>query len=172
VIATNLVNEFNNLASLVTPTANPVLAVSTGNVITLTDQDADTGGYDLTVGASGGVNGSGASNLLIGDNDDLATADIITDFNQNGDDVLDLNLVDGVGGTTGNYAYDTGSDTYVDAYTAANDAMDGSTITTSLRSKPLKMRRTWSKVCSKPVTRLVCSSSTPMPTEMPMVCSS
>lgn len=90
---------------------------------------ADEGGFDVTnFSASGSFEGSGASDILAGTDDDLAKADIITDFNQYGDDVIDLNLVDGVGGASGNYQYDEEMADYATAYSTANTVLDGDII--------------------------------------------
>ena len=90
----------------------------------------DEGGFDITTfSASGAFSGSGASQILVGDDSDLASADIITDFNQDGNDVISLGLAAGAGGVSGNFDFDAVQySTYSDAFDAANAALGSNVI--------------------------------------------
>ncbi|MFZ2634629.1 MAG: hypothetical protein WAZ60_03395 [Desulfosalsimonadaceae bacterium] len=127
-LAAALILEFNNVAAL-DATRVQAAAGANPNEITLTDQFADDGGFDLSVSASSGVTGSGASILLTGAASDLDTADIITDFTA-ADDSISFGLAAGTGGASGNYdeAVETAGDAYVDIYNDAVNAMNGTNV--------------------------------------------
>lgn len=97
-VAVNLANSINahiNNGGEITATADNTSGFWG---ITIQDNDADNGGFDLTFGTQGVYNGSGASDI---GGTDLAFADIITDFTT-GEDKIDLG--DMPAGTGTNYS--------------------------------------------------------------------
>ena len=127
---------FNSVAATVNPVNGvtvvgfvPAVTGVSGAVLTLQDQYGDNGGYTMSVSASGGVSGTGASQLLTGTLADLATADIVTDF-ATGTDDISFGLVAGTGGVSGNFdsAAEVALDTYVDVFNDAVAAMSGTNV--------------------------------------------
>ena len=127
---------FNSVAATVNPVNGvtvvgfvPAVPGVSGAVLTLQDQYGDNGGYTMSVSASGGVSGTGASQLLTGTLADLATADIVTDF-ATGTDDISFGLVAGTGGVSGNFdsAAEVALDTYVDVFNDAVAAMSGTNV--------------------------------------------
>jgi len=90
---------------------------------------ADEGGFEITnFTASGAFEGSGASGDPDPVGDGLESADLITDFDQEGNDVIDLNLVAGAGGVSGNYDFATEQVDYATAYGLANATLGGDVV--------------------------------------------
>ncbi|MFZ2871102.1 beta strand repeat-containing protein, partial [Zavarzinia sp.] len=136
-IALALGTSFNTVAGSVNPVNGVVAVVLTpavpgvsGAVLTLLDGVSDNGGFTLAASSSGGISGTGASQLLTGTLADLATADIITDFSTVEDDTISFGLAAGTGGVSGNFdsSAEVALDTYVDVYNDALAAMSGTNV--------------------------------------------
>jgi uncharacterized protein DUF4214 len=122
-VAEGLINDvltgFNTLA----PGAS-VNATRVGTVITLTDENDDNGGFEVTLSAGQAVlGGSGASSILTGGEATLAVADadVISDFVDD-DDTITFGLA---AGTNDNYDEAAYEATFVAAQAAANVAFAG-----------------------------------------------
>jgi len=101
------------------PDPQQIIALAGGTVVTFTDNAPDNGGFNLTSTEKGSLIGTGASafqNLM-----DLDNADVITDF-VSGTDKISFGLV---AGELANYKAAAGVDTFAEAHTAADDAMNG-----------------------------------------------
>ncbi|SDX70961.1 hypothetical protein SAMN05421644_11051 [Allochromatium warmingii] len=97
-------------------------AVVAGNVITITDANADNGGFTVDLDNNPGISGTGASALGAGAGVWADTyADIITDF-VSGVDKIQLGIA---AGTNANYMEAVGVADYATAYAAADAAMNG-----------------------------------------------
>lgn len=120
-VAEGLADAFNN----VTPGGVIAAHAGTDEFFTLTDQNADNGGFSVTLGQQGAIDGTGASSLLTlgAATFDDADADTITDF-ATGEDTISLGITDG---TSGNYFEDAGQDNWTDAFNEANNQFDGTT---------------------------------------------
>ena len=94
-------------------------ASALGNVITITDFAADNGGFTVTPSASGGFNGSSASDTNA---NDWNSSDVITDF-VSGVDKIDFQGL--VAGSAANYAELAQVANYTTALADANAAMNG-----------------------------------------------
>ena len=118
-ISNKLVTGLNGLADTIDPEFSVANGGGTTTTITITDLEADDGGFTVTATASGGISGTSASNLA--GIADWATvhADVITDF-VSGDDVIDLGIAQGA---NSNYNEGATETSYADAYAAAQLAL-------------------------------------------------
>jgi len=73
-------------------TETEVTDVPVDNVLTVTDADGDNGAFEILTDGTAGFVGSGASQVLVGDDSDLFSADVITDFNGGEGDQLVFGL--------------------------------------------------------------------------------
>lgn len=115
-IAEGLRDDFNAASG------GSVTATAVAGVITLTDNDADDGGFAVTVlGATTSVGATGVSSLLTGAEVNLtdADADVITDF-LSADDSITFGLAAGDGTIGGNYDEAAYEDTFAAAQAAAD----------------------------------------------------
>jgi hypothetical protein len=112
-VASGLAGEINSLGGAA------FSAGAVGSVLTITDQDANNGGFTVTIpDAVGGFEGTTASS----DVTDPATLDTVEDFGS-GVDKIDLQGL--VAGTDPNYEEAAEIDTYADALIAADAAIAG-----------------------------------------------
>ena len=103
------------------PLSAEYTAVVAANEITITDADADNGGFTLVLDNNPGISGTGASALGAGAGVWAdAEADVITDFTSGQDNIQ---LV--TAGTNANYLEAAEEANYADAFAAAAAAMDG-----------------------------------------------